>query len=570
MPDKRDFFLAPVVANESLPPSVQNQKLFRWSAPKSKRADQSASKREAWPLQKSLIHDQVLKTMHADNSFGIKFAYRSTHSGYWGQKASTTYKATLGHVLQQPERRAKVGQSESGRQRPEDESGKGKPVGQKVVTHAHTTVSPFLTQTANLPTVLSYLQRAEHKDTPLEQPQRLIAKLVPSPWKNMAFRDLDGLPKIEMSFAILQKSSSREKDLRAQQFAIDAETMVIVTSIRCIILERVCDLILPSKATDIRVVKRDEVSAHIEEALRNKKNNEESNIGAFVQAIVSSMRAGGDLSAPSHVSFNIAHWMMSGSALNDAKKGKKTAKKNAVKVPYFFTGFEYEDQRVFVPSTRGELLGDPFDETFTVAVSDIEGGFTGGRRMELAIVPKQSVVDDYTTAQNMTKQRLKEARTGARNTEKMMPLLETAFSVLELVDQASRGEIQAQAHENEPSTSRLQNSRDSSSETTRRGFQMFDIEGNSNSGEEQQEPDAEYEDSEAQRTADAPDDNIGLHFEKSRSTARIRKCEDVAELPNVSVMRRATGHRPVSEATHISDSTDEDDVGHSASLQAQS
>ena len=233
-------------------------------------------------------------------------------------------------------------------------------------------------------------------------------------------------------------------------FEIDDSTTVALGGVNAILHETVFDVSLPGKSADIRFARQTRSKAFTHRVMENE------DMRTFVEAIVASIKAGGDLRAPQYLQVKLDPWMTP--AKSESTSNATTTDKQDIKArphTYFFAGFEYRVRRRYAPQ-KDFLASTSFSKDCVLDVHDIEGGLSGGRRTEFFVQRIKNNVRTDKKRSGTVKSAIATGPAAASSeagTEPVAPspqtdehpqeLIRTAFALVDMVDSVHRGTLTA-------------------------------------------------------------------------------------------------------------------------------
>ncbi|GAM88330.1 hypothetical protein ANO11243_063630 [Dothideomycetidae sp. 11243] len=280
--------------------------------------------------------------------------------------------------------------------------------GQALTGSAATNGTQFATKIPSLANIVSFCEkmdlREDRKDRS-ENQHRLIAKLIPSPLAKIEGIDSAELPTIEVEFAISrtdiaitsrsdghfdglidmcrtkqtvasvdEASQTSETALAQTKHKIDEDSHLELVSIRASLKEYAVNVPLPHRYVDVQFSSKLVVEGEIQALLTNVE------IKRFIDSIVTTMQRGKELRAPFTTIIPLARSMIPSAQSPSSIKIEDAD----LALPYFFAGFEHREPRQFRPIYE-ELPHDIGGIPGGWTVTDIEGGISGGRQLELSV-----------------------------------------------------------------------------------------------------------------------------------------------------------------------------------------
>ena len=451
--------LVPVQVNKTLPSPVRSLDLGRLTSPSEGGEAEVPTNQTTLPQIGIANELQEHMTSHADPDIlpNNTEEWPRDADSYWSTSVRrSSWKATIGHVLHQSQ------------QDPQTQQYRHLSLRQESLGDQAPIFSP---QTPGLSTLLSYFKRPPGPQSVPAKPlsSQIIARLVPSPFTKGGIHNLIDLPKIEFIFNFEDAnppSGDRSRDQKSSTspsrvvFDIDASTVVTLTGANAILHETVFDAPLPEKVVDVRFARQVRVKALVHKAMDNE------NIRAFVEAIVNSIKAGGDLRAPQYLQVKLDRWMVPKTKTDDnSATSQREEDAKSVEYTYFFAGFEYRGRRRYAPNEEG-LAGTSFSKNFVLDVHDVEAGLSGGRRTEVFVQQNPNRVNLTNKKQKLDQApeiaKRKPRKPASESTEAEMPpahvisqsveaqtnedtaeLVSTAFAIVEMVSSVHKGTLVA-------------------------------------------------------------------------------------------------------------------------------
>lgn len=267
---------------------------------------------------------------------------------------------------------------------------------------SHPTI--LLSQTPHLPALLSYFQQfPTTPDTKIPTQTHLIAHLIPSPFTTRGIDALSALPRIHLTYRLVETA--------------DKQTDVELLGVKATLEETDVRVPLPSDVVDLRMVRRVELVAKDEAAEKNEQ------IARFTAKLRGSLKASrtGALAGVADVKIKLPAAV----AGLDEPKLESGAD---VDVDYLFERFEQVRSAGFVPKEGADgVVDEQAKETLdgfetgeiSMRLKDVMGGVVGGKRMDVL---------------------LEQAQGSKGGTER---LVETALGIVRMVSSITGGELRA-------------------------------------------------------------------------------------------------------------------------------
>lgn len=375
----KERYLVPFLDKKALPSRFLSKKLSRIVAavPASKR-------------QKALVSSDTLETLPvvARRVLQLMSVPRPVHGTsepgptYWNPWAvASPWKATFGYHLEAQE---------------------NTPHGSVTVRDGVTTLDnsrpneTFLPRLPGIFSILSQFGKSPSKPLAVSTSESLYsfsstrtthdqldAILIPSPVEELGVIANTAFPTLKFRFTLIKLKSHTPSGQR--EVRMEVKFKGIEGQLR----EDHCEVMLPDKSVDLRLERQESMTARY-------ADKDDPNIKAFIEAVKSSVDNDFNLRAPPSLTMRIPGWAIKTSILAEGQKqnvssearkllkSRLSANKNT-KVKYLFQGFQHRTSQIFSPSSD-VIGGHYFSPDHFLRVDHVEGGVTGGRRIEVSIV----------------------------------------------------------------------------------------------------------------------------------------------------------------------------------------
>lgn len=231
---------------------------------------------------------------------------------------------------------------------------------------------------------------------------RLEAILVPSPLEAFGLLANTAFPILKFKF-ILPKRYLRLPVDRSGMDTEDVESTVSFKGIEAQLHQDICEIMLPDKPVDLRL--------HRQESLITLDEvKDDPSVKAFVDAVKSSIANDFNLRAPPSLTMTIPSWVIKTTTPAEGRKQKesfdarkllRTKGRADMKVKYLFQGFRHRTSRLF-DSPSGKVGDHYFSPDHSLLVDHVEGGVTGGRRIEVSVIRKRVTSHSSTAGYDAT------------------------------------------------------------------------------------------------------------------------------------------------------------------------
>ncbi|KAF1344175.1 mitochondrial inner-membrane-bound regulator-domain-containing protein [Delphinella strobiligena] len=245
-----------------------------------------------------------------------------------------------------------------------------------------------------LPTGQSLLRRYS-----IRPPVQLIAKLIPSPFTEAGTLASGALPTVELKFQeerpkLGEVVHMSEEEVERQKPELRFRGM------QAVIDEDVVEVSLPHWPADLRLERKTVLRSHYADG--------DAAIARFINTVLDSEKSKeGSIRAPQQLALRMPSWTIKLPRLESActeeerlaiknlrRKVYRSHQENEYR--YLFAGFEYRENRVIDPAQEWLKEGVYFPPNQVLKVTQVEGGLTGGKRMQASIVPKIAVHTEST------------------------------------------------------------------------------------------------------------------------------------------------------------------------------
>lgn len=245
----------------------------------------------------------------------------------------------------------------------------------------------------------SYVPKSQslHRRYSIRPPVQLIAKLIPSPLDEAGSLASRALPPVELRF---QEERPKEWVYMSEEELERQKPELRFRGMQAVIDEDVVEVALPQWPADLRLVRKTVLRSHYADG--------DAAIARFANTILDSEKSKeGSIRAPQHLVLKIPSWTIKLPPLESAQTKEETlALKNLwekvyhsykeIEFRYLFAGFEYQEKRIIDPAQEMLKEGVYFPPDHILKVTQVEGGLTGGKRMQALIAPKIAVHNEST------------------------------------------------------------------------------------------------------------------------------------------------------------------------------
>ncbi|GAB7355857.1 hypothetical protein MBLNU459_g6517t2 [Dothideomycetes sp. NU459] len=245
-------------------------------------------------------------------------------------------------------------------------------------------VFTILSQTDGTPTLNS--NRLHSFLSPWRPATVLEAILVPSPLEEFGLLATTSFPTVKFKFSLSKPKKLSDDISPRQENKLDVKFKGIWAHLD----HDICQIMLPDKPVDLRLERWQVMRA-------TSENKHDTEIKSFANAVMSSVDNDFKLRAPDSLTVKIPIWAIKtnvpaearsreGSDARQILRSRITAK-SYLKVKYLFQGFQHRTSRIYEAS-NGHVGGHYFSPDHVMRIDNVEGGVTGGRRVEVSIMSK--------------------------------------------------------------------------------------------------------------------------------------------------------------------------------------
>jgi len=429
--DHKDIGLAPAFVGKTLPSRIRASKVGRWTSSVvniSSNSDEKPS--QSGTILPPPLFENLTKHMEHKDHLSELPVPEEVEGSYWTtQIVSPPWKATLGYVLHP------LTVAESANYLNTQSEGLIDPTSTPALSSSQLPTletkkaSIFTPQAPGLNKALSLFQFALYRRMARNKslPSQLTVRLIPSPFSATDASKRNVLPPISILLSIDTNKSENQiaerpatKSRNQWSFPIDETTAVKVIGINAELTETHYYLALPNYSIDLRFSKHWSVAAAQIEAFKDPE------LRAFITTVIESIRSGTELKAPQTVDIKLPSWMT-----KDTKSEQQVTKHS-----YFFAGFEHRGRRRFSPSKKMGKVAPDLSDKFVLSVNAIEGGFSGGRQVEVAIMP----TPNYGVANNNSRPQVSEAAS-TEGADDAKALVKAAEAMVQLLESSQSGAL---------------------------------------------------------------------------------------------------------------------------------
>jgi len=450
--DYMDIGLAPIYVAKTLPSLIRATRLGRWTASVVHRSSSRYEKpsRPDAILQEPVRQD-LIKHMEQDPSRAGLPVPADVEGSYWRpQIVSPPWNATFGYVLHEM-KPSEITNDQEARLKDQEAPSEGAPIKMTPPASSLTQrpdlekkqAAMFSPQAPGLNKALSYFEFAHdrrRRNQSKTLPAQLIVRLIPSPLSAADAPKLNKLPPINVVLNIdtivAPKGALTErpatKTNNQWSIPLDETTVVKVVSINAALMETHYYVALPDQNVDLRFSKHWSVPASQVEAFSDPA------MRTFITTVVESIKAGGELKAPQTIDLKLPSWMI--------RDSESSAAPQLSKHSYFFAGFEHRGRHQFSPIKEMETVAPDLSDRYVLSVNAIEGGYSGGRQIEVAVMPSREGI-----AQNDSIRKEADKATQPQSADDTKAIINAAESMVRLLNDAQTGALPPASRSNKAS-----------------------------------------------------------------------------------------------------------------------
>ncbi|KAF4552974.1 Hypothetical protein D9617_8g049870 [Elsinoe fawcettii] len=262
----------------------------------------------------------------------------------------------------------------------------------------------FCTATPKLPLVTSWFDKLSSHEmkTATHVRNQLVAKFIPSPFPekyattNFQFSpfeivfDVKTTPEMQDADDLMRESLDRSE----HRFPLSDRKTLVLSSVEAKLREDSCVACLPGKTVDLRFTRAVTAKADLSRFMAQEGARK------YIETMTNSMKGTSDLWAPKYLSVPVPRRWLSDvppEEKSPKKKKPRLAKQAEIEAEeaefaklsteaqclYFFAGFETREVRQIRPNK--DLPTHMVDPSDTWTTTDVEGGMTGGKRLEFSV-----------------------------------------------------------------------------------------------------------------------------------------------------------------------------------------